>query len=147
MTLAIDIPCDPALLPVDQMDPPVALVVEDDPDTRARICAILVGDGWRVFQAPDGERGLMLAREHVPDVMLLDLALPRMSGLDVLHELRSPQWADQPTAVVVVSAFANLMRLPDLRLADATVQKPFAADELLAQVAAARVRHRRSVFG
>jgi len=91
-----------------------------------------------VRQARDGEGGL--AREHVPDVILLDLALPRMSGLDVLRELKSPRWEDQPTAVVVVSFFAMLLRLPDLWLADGVVQKPFAAADLLAQVGVARAR-------
>jgi DNA-binding response OmpR family regulator len=73
-----------------------------------------------------------MAREHVPEVILLDLALPRMSGLEVLRTLKS--WTDQPTRVVVVSAFAMLLHLPDLRLADAAVQKPFAAHDLVAQV-------------
>ena len=109
--------------------------------------ALLRGAGWRVFHASDGERALMQAREHVPDVILLDLALPRMSGLDVLRELRSAQWADQPTTVVVVSSFASLMRLPDLRLADAVVQKPFVPSELLEQVGSARTRPRGPVFG
>jgi DNA-binding response OmpR family regulator len=65
-------------------------------------------------------------------VILLDLALPTTSGLEVLRTLKS--WRDQRTRVVVVSAFAMLMRLPDLRLADAAVQKPFRAAELLALV-------------
>src|SRR5207244_1096223 len=122
------------------------LVIEDDPDARLRLCAILRTGGWRVYQAPDAERGLLLAREHVPDVILLDLALPRMSGLEVLRELKSARWADQPTSVVVVSAFAMLMRLPDLRLADAVVQKPFKSAELLEQVTCAQARRQRPVF-
>jgi CheY-like chemotaxis protein len=63
-----------------------------------------------------------------------------MSGIEVLRELKSSRWADQPTAVVVVSFYAMLMQLPDLYLADAYVQKPFAPEELLAQVAAAGCR-------
>jgi DNA-binding response OmpR family regulator len=49
-------------------------------------------------------------------------------------------WADQPTAIVLVSFYAMLMRVPDLHLADAYVRKPFAAAELLAQVTVARNR-------
>lgn len=115
-----------------EADWPVALVVEDDPDTRARIARLLSSDGWRVVQASTGEQALLMAREHVPEVILLDLALPKLSGLEVLTRIK--QWADQPTRVVVVSSFAMLMRLPHLQLADATVQKPFAAHELLEQV-------------
>ena len=110
----------------------MALVVEDEPDTQRRIRMLLQLDGWSVCQARDGEQALLLAREHVPEVILLDLALPTISGLDVLRTLKT--WNDQPTWVVVVSAFAMLMHLPDLQLADAAVQKPFGAAELLAQV-------------
>jgi DNA-binding response OmpR family regulator len=122
----------PAPQPIPQADRPVALIVDDDPDTRERMALLLEHDGWSVRQARDGERALLLAREHVPEVIVLDLALPTLSGLDVLRILKS--WTDQPTRVVVVSAFAMLMALPDLRLADSTVQKPFSAGELLAQV-------------
>jgi CheY-like chemotaxis protein len=99
-------PCGPAAPLVTEADRPVALLVEDDPATRALIAEMLRGEGWSVRQARDGEQGLALAREHVPEVILLDLALPRTSGLEVLRELKSPRWADQPTAVVVVSFFA-----------------------------------------
>ena len=113
----------------DTLDPPVALVVEDDPEARAHLVKLLRGDGWSVREAPDTERGLWIARECVPDVVLLDLALPGMSGLDMLRIVKS--WSDQPTRVVVVSFYSMLMRLPDLRIADATVQKPFTPRQVL----------------
>jgi DNA-binding response OmpR family regulator len=115
-----------------QADRPVALVVDDDLDTLNFIAALLERDGWSVRKAHTGEQALLMAREHVPEIIVLDLALPIMSGLDVLRTLKS--WSDQRTRVVVVSAFAMLMRLPDLRLADATVQKPIDAKELVARV-------------
>ena len=121
----------------------VALIIDDDADTRRTIVNILRVAGWRVLEARNGEHGLLMAREHVPDVILLDLALPKMSGLEVLRELKSPRWADQPTPVVVVSFFASLMRLPDLRRADGVVNKPFSAVDLLRQTCAA-LAHRRA---
>jgi two-component system, OmpR family, KDP operon response regulator KdpE len=127
-------PTQPATLPLADADRPVVLVVDDDPDTRRMIASLLESAGWSVREARDGEKALLLAREHVPELILLDLALPCMSGLEVLRTLRS--WTDQPTRVVVVSAYAMLMHLPDLRLADGAVQKPFSAAELLAQVRA-----------
>jgi two-component system, OmpR family, phosphate regulon response regulator PhoB len=117
---------------LDEMDRPVALIVEDDPDTRALMAYTLERGGWTVRQARDGQQALMLAREHVPDVILLDLALPRMSGLGVLRELKS--WDDQPTAVVVVSAFGSCTYLPVLHKADAIIKKPFRPSVLLEQV-------------
>jgi CheY-like chemotaxis protein len=138
-----DDPIGPALAEADR---PVALVIEDDPSTRARIMEILTRAGWSVWLARDGEQGLVLAREHLPDVILLDLSLPKMSGLDVLRELRDPAWTDAPPAVVVVSFFAMLLALRHLWLADAVVQKPFGAAELLGQIALARARHRAPVL-
>jgi CheY-like chemotaxis protein len=125
-------PLTPDTLPVVEADRPVALVVDDDSDTRRFIKRLLERDGWSVREAGNGVHALMLAREHVPEAILLDLALPTISGLDVLSTLKT--WHDQPTRVVVVSAFAMLMRLPAMRLADAAIQKPFGAAELLAQV-------------
>jgi DNA-binding response OmpR family regulator len=117
---------------VDEIDRPVALIVEDDPDTRALIAETLERGGWSVRQARDGQQALMLAREHVPHVIVLDLALGGMSGLGVLRELKS--WDDQPTAVVVVSAFGTCTYLPVLRKADAIMRKPFRPSALLEQV-------------
>jgi len=127
-------------------DRPLALVIDDDPDTRLRIAHVLDLAGWRIVQARNAEHGLHMAREHVPDVILLDLALPRMSGLDALHELKTASWADQPTPVVVVSAYASLVRLPDLRLADGLVSKPFEPADLLQQVWVARACRRAPVM-
>jgi two-component system phosphate regulon response regulator PhoB len=132
--------------PVAEAHRPVALVIEDDPAARAQLTAILERAGWSVRQARDGEQGLLMAREHVPEVILLDLALPGTSGLEVLRELKSARWADQPTPVVVVSFFAGLLRLPDLRLADGLVQKPLGAADLLVQVAVARACRRAPVL-
>jgi two-component system, OmpR family, phosphate regulon response regulator PhoB len=117
---------------VDEADRPVALVIEDDPDTRALMSYTLERGGWSVRQARDGEQALMLAREHVPQVIVLDLALPSLSGLGVLRALKS--WKDQPTAVVVVSAFGSCTYLPVLAQAEATIKKPFRPSDLLKQV-------------
>ena len=65
------------------------LVIEDDPWTRTITTALLAGEGFAVVEAKNGEEGLSLAREHGPDAVLLDLALPTKSGLEVLRELKS----------------------------------------------------------
>ncbi len=115
------------------------LVVEDDAWIRSLIADLLTGEGYEVIQASDGKAGLDMAAGHDPDVILLDLAMPEKSGLDVLHELKS----SQPThdiPVIVVSAYAMLMMGSDARRADGVIQKPFDLADLLAQVEQAVTR-------
>jgi CheY-like chemotaxis protein len=139
----VTLTCVAPYSPEPESERTVALIIDDDADTRRTIVNILRVAGWRVLEARNGEHGLLMAREHVPDVILVDLALPKMSGLEVLRELKSPRWDDQPTPVVVVSFFASLMRLSDLRRADGVVNKPFSAVDLLGQTCAA-LAHRRA---
>lgn len=109
------------------------LVVEDDPWIRSLMADLLAGEGYQVVQAADGKVGLSLAREHDPDVILLDLAMPEKSGLDVLHELKSSK-PTRDIPVLVVSAYAMLMMGSDARRADGVIQKPFDLADLLVQV-------------
>lgn len=120
-------------------DQKTVLVVEDDQWIRSLMADLLAGEGYQVIEAPDGEAGLKLAKQQTPDVILLDLAMPEKSGLDVLHELKS----GQPThdiPVIVVSAYAMLMMGSDARRADGVIQKPFDLADLLAQVEQAASR-------
>jgi two-component system cell cycle response regulator DivK len=109
------------------------LVVEDDPWIRSLMADLLAGEGYAVVQAPDGKQGLELATQHDPDVILLDLAMPEISGLDVLHELKSSN-PTRDIPVIVVSAYAMLMMGSDARRADGVIQKPFDLADLLTQV-------------
>jgi two-component system cell cycle response regulator DivK len=109
------------------------LVVEDDPWIRSLMADLLAGEGYEVVEAPDGKQGLELASEREPDVILLDLAMPEVSGLDVLHELKSSN-PTRDIPVIVVSAYAMLMMGSDARRADGVIQKPFDLADLLAQV-------------
>jgi CheY-like chemotaxis protein len=111
----------------------IILVVEDDPATRSIETIVLEDGGFRVLQANTGEAGIRLAQEHRPSVILLDLALPKMSGFDVLNSLKSaPSTAHIP--VLVVSAYARLVDNCAERGASGWVQKPFSRDQLLSGV-------------
>lgn len=109
------------------------LVVDDDPTIRRLVADLLHNEGYEVLQAPDGAAGVALAEAHRPDLILLDLAMPRTSGLEVLENLRR----NDPTReipVIVVSAYAPLLSA-DLRAgATSVLQKPFAVDALLEEV-------------
>lgn len=67
----------------------LVLVVEDDPDQRRLLERMLVGSGWRVATAPDGESGLEAARSHRPDAIVLDVMMPRLNGYQTCRQLKS----------------------------------------------------------
>ena len=119
------------------------LVVEDDPWIRSLMADLLAGEGYSVVQASDGKAGLELAEENEPDVILLDLAMPEKSGLDVLHELKSSK-PTRDIPVIVVSAYAMLMMGSDARRADGVIQKPFDLADLLLQVEQAATKRRQT---
>jgi CheY-like chemotaxis protein len=104
---------------------------------------LLAGEGYSVVQASDGKAGLEMAEETDPDVILLDLAMPEKSGLDVLHELKSSK-PTQDIPVIVVSAYAMLMMGSDARRADGVIQKPFDLADLLLQVEQAAMKRRQT---
>jgi len=109
------------------------LYVEDNLANLTLVESILVSrPGWRTIPALQGTLGIELAREHLPDVVLLDLHLPDVPGEEVLRRLRSdPRTAEIP--VVIVSADATRSSLERLRLAgaDAYLTKPLDVDEFL----------------
>ena len=109
------------------------LVVEDDPWIRSLMADLLAGEGYSVVQASDGKAGLDMAEESDPDVILLDLAMPEKSGLDVLHELKSSK-PTRDIPVIVVSAYAMLMMGSDARRADGVIQKPFDLADLYSRL-------------
>lgn len=109
------------------------LVIEDDPWTRTITTALLAGEGFAVVEAKNGEEGLHLARQHSPDAVLLDLALPTKSGLEVLRELKADDTTDA-IPIIVVSAYGNLMSEDDAAQALGVIQKPFDYDDLVGQV-------------
>ena len=115
------------------------LVIEDDPWTRTITTALLAGEGFAVVEAKNGEEGLNQAREHAPDAVLLDLALPTKSGLEVLRELKGDA-RTQDIPVIVVSAYGTLMNDSDAQHAAGVIQKPFDYDDLVGQVERATSR-------
>ena len=110
------------------------LVVDDDPNVLQLARLYLERDGYRVVSAGDGSHGLSLAREERPDLVVLDVMLPRVNGLDVCRSLR------QESSVPIIMLTARVEeedRLTGLDLgADDYVTKPFSPRELAARVRA-----------
>jgi DNA-binding response OmpR family regulator len=117
------------------------LVVEDDPSILRGLQLNLGMEGYSVRSAMDGETGLMLAREERPDLILVDVMLPRMGGLDLVRALRS---TDAATPILILSAKGQEAdKVAGLDLgADDYIVKPFSLRELLARIAAALRRGR-----
>ena len=109
------------------------LLVEDDPSIARGLAMNLGLEGFRAVSAADGEEALRLCQSQRPDLVLLDLMLPKLDGLEVIRRLRA-QAEDVP--IVVLSAKGDEAdKVMALSLgADDYVTKPFALDELLARV-------------
>jgi len=82
------------------------LLVEDDPSVAQMYRLKLELDGYRVDVAPDGEIALDMARRAMPDIVFLDIRLPRLDGLGVLEALRADP-ATEPVPVVILSNFSE----------------------------------------
>ncbi len=120
------------------------LVIEDEKSISHFISTILNNNGYEAMQARSGSEAQSMISSHCPDLIILDLGLPDMDGLEILRELRS--WSSLP--VVVVSARSHEKeKVTALDLgADDYITKPFGTDELLARVRTA-IRHTRTSSG
>jgi two-component system KDP operon response regulator KdpE len=115
------------------------LVVDDEPQIRRALGVNLRARGYDIDLAATGEEGLAMAASHHPDVVLLDLGLPGIDGLDVIRGLRG--WTSVPIIVLTVrESERDKVTALDIG-ADDYVTKPFGMDELLARLRAA-VRRR-----
>ncbi|MBS2015086.1 MAG: response regulator [Deltaproteobacteria bacterium] len=114
------------------------LVVEDEPQMQKFLRASLSAQGYRVLEAAEGKEALSLARTHNPDLVLLDLGLPDIDGMDVTKQLR--EWSKKP--IIVISARGqeeDKIRALDVG-ADDYLTKPFGTGELMARIRVA-LRH------
>jgi DNA-binding response OmpR family regulator len=111
------------------------LVVDDEADILHFLELVLKERGYEVLTAPGGERALALAREHVPDLMLLDIMMPQMDGWEVLRLLRvDPRTATIPVAMISARTDAK-DRVQGLQEGALDyICKPFSLDELLAKL-------------
>ena len=121
------------------------LVVEDNEDLAFGLSTNLESEGYEVKIANDGESGLKLARHYSLDLIILDLTLPKLDGIEVLRELRI---GGHDVPVLVLTARDDEMdKVKGLKLgADDYVTKPFGLLELLARIEALLRRHSNSNY-
>lgn len=89
------------------------LIVEDEADLREALVTALTYEGYVVESAVDGEDGLAKAFEHKPDVILLDVVMPKMDGLAVLKELRADEWGKE-VKIIVMTALDDLEKIAEV---------------------------------
>ena len=80
-----------------------ALIIEDDPEQRKLFDRTLTALGWRITTAPDGEAGLAAARSHLPDIIVLDVMMPRLNGYQVCRQLKADD-ATRAIPIVIVTS-------------------------------------------
>jgi two-component system KDP operon response regulator KdpE len=117
---------------------PTVLLVEDEPQMRTFVRIALTANGYRVIEAETGTLGVQQAAAHTPDVVLLDLGLPDIDGVEVTRRVR--EWSAVP--ILVISARDQESKKVEAldAGADDYVTKPFGAGELLARLRVA-LRH------
>ncbi len=113
------------------------LLIEDDRVAAELIRESLAGEGYEVLHITDGTSGLAQVRKAPPDVLLLDLMLPKMSGLDVCKAIRSDENLNRLPILMLTSRGDEMDRVVGLEIgADDYVTKPFSPRDLAARVKA-----------
>ena len=118
------------------------LVVDDDSDIREALTMVLESRGYQVVTAQDGIEGLACLKAEKPNLMILDLLMPKMDGFGVMKELRDPRWAEfseMPILIQTAVSEEASRRRYELETgvelgADDYVEKPVSPDILLARI-------------
>lgn len=111
------------------------LVVEDEPDIREILRFNLENEGYKVLVSDSGEKGLRIAEEEKPDLLLLDLMLPGMDGLDVCRKVRTNNELAHCSVIIITAKGEEIDVVTGLELgADDYITKPFSQRVLIARI-------------
>lgn len=113
------------------------LVIDDDPLVRATLRALLEGEGYEVTIAVDGENGLEAFRRHTPDLVITDIVMPEVEGIETIRQMRE---IAPNLPILAISGGGRGVSLDYLRMAQRlgateVLAKPFEAEELVGVVA------------
>lgn len=115
------------------------VLIEDEKPIRRFLSATLIQEGWQVHEADTGERGLVEVATRKPDLVIVDLGLPDMDGIEVIRELRT--WCDRPVLVLSARAQESEKVAALDAGADDYLTKPFGTAECLARLRVLMRRH------
>lgn len=132
---ALDAVPEEAIAAADTMNPARVLVVDDNTDMRGYITGVLQQENYQVLTARNGLEGLRVAQTHRPDLIITDLMMPVVSGLEMIQRLRlQPDLKGTPIVLVTAKADEETRLEGVEKGADGYLSKPFNARELLAEV-------------
>ena len=121
-------------------------IVEDEPDIRETLKYNFSNEGFKVFTAPDGEEALSNIKKVLPDVLILDLMLPGVSGLDVCKSIRADDDIRDMSIIMLTAKGEEIDRVIGFELgADDYVTKPFSVRELILRVKVLLKKQRESL--
>ena len=113
------------------------LIVEDEPDIRKLVNYNLVQERFKVLEAEDGEQGLKIIQRDKPDLVILDLMLPGLSGMELCKILRERSETERLPVLMLTAKAGEADRVVGLEMgADDYLAKPFSPRELVARVRA-----------
>jgi DNA-binding response OmpR family regulator len=112
------------------------LLVDDDPEIIESLRTILEGKGHQVLVARDGNQGLALAEREMPDLLILDMMMPKKSGFLVLERLKGKDSKTRkiPTIMITANEGGRHRAYAEMLGVDEYIRKPFAIDKLMASV-------------
>ena len=121
-------------------------IVEDEPDIRDTLKYNFSNEGFKVFTSPDGEEALSNIKKVLPDVLILDLMLPGVSGLDVCKSIRADDDIKDMSIIMLTAKGEEIDRVIGFELgADDYVTKPFSVRELILRVKVLLKKQRESL--
>ena len=121
-------------------------IVEDEPDIRETLKYNFSNEGFKVFTAPDGEEALSDIKKILPDVLILDLMLPGVSGLDICKSIRADDDIRDMSIIMLTAKGEEIDRVIGFELgADDYVTKPFSVRELILRVKVLLKKQRESL--
>jgi two-component system cell cycle response regulator DivK len=111
------------------------LIIEDTEDNRRILRDLLTAADYNLLEATDGEEGICMAAQHRPDLILMDIQLPRLDGYEAMRRIKTrPELRDIPIIAVTSYALSGDDVKAKAAGADAYVAKPFSPRELLAVI-------------
>jgi DNA-binding response OmpR family regulator len=115
---------------------PKILIIEDDQNSRESWKRVLMENGFEVFEAGDGESGIRLIEQELPDLLLCDILLPQTDGIKVCEKIRESEPISRIPIILTSGVFKDLSFRMNVikRLADDFIEKPFTEADLLAKI-------------